>query len=178
VLEPVRALCAEHFLPGLLPQIESRLGRAYSLVGRQPAAIALIEGAIERLSHTFLANLSVQVGWLAEAHLLAGRIEDAQARARQALEMAGRYQEPGNEAWILHVVGEIARRRDPPDVEASSTAYHRALTLAEASEMRPLGMAIPAKLRPGQWPRPGSTGARRSADESRRRGTRGCTATG
>jgi tetratricopeptide (TPR) repeat protein len=47
-------------------------------------------------------------------------------------------QERGNEAYALHLLGEIAAHRDPPDVDAAATHYRQALTLAEAFGMHPL----------------------------------------
>ena len=46
--------------------------------------------------------------------------------------------EQDDEGWALHLAGEIAARRRPPDVEAATTAYGQALAIAEALAMRPL----------------------------------------
>jgi len=40
--------------------------------------------------------------------------------------------------WILHLLGVIAARRDPPDVAQAEAYYHQALTLVEELGMRPL----------------------------------------
>jgi tetratricopeptide (TPR) repeat protein len=44
----------------------------------------------------------------------------------------------GNEARALWLLGEIAMRRDPPDVAQAEAHYQQALTLAEGLGMRPL----------------------------------------
>jgi tetratricopeptide (TPR) repeat protein len=44
----------------------------------------------------------------------------------------------GNEARALWLLGEIAMRRDPPDVAQAEAHYQQALTLAEELDMRPL----------------------------------------
>jgi tetratricopeptide (TPR) repeat protein len=45
--------------------------------------------------------------------------------------------EQGHEAWALRL-GEIASRRDPPEVEQAQGHYQQALALAEELSMRPL----------------------------------------
>ena len=44
----------------------------------------------------------------------------------------------GYEAWALRLLGEIAPRRDPPDVETAEGHYRQAMALAEELGMRPL----------------------------------------
>ena len=68
---------------------------------------------------------------------LAGR-RGGLALASQALDLARQHKERGDEAHALHQLGEIAGRRDPPDVEQAETHYRQALALAEALGMRPL----------------------------------------
>jgi tetratricopeptide (TPR) repeat protein len=43
-----------------------------------------------------------------------------------------------DEAWIFRLLGEIASRRDPSDVEQAELSYRQALPLGERLEMRPL----------------------------------------
>src|SRR5207248_2196121 len=54
------------------------------------------------------------------------------------LTLARQRKEPGNEAWLLRLVGESAAGRDPPDAAAAEAAYRQALILAQELEMRPL----------------------------------------
>ena len=81
---------------------------------------------------------SLRVASLSEATLLAGRLEEALSLAQQAIELARTHKERGNEAWILRLLGEIAARCDPPEVEQAETHYHEALALANELGMRPL----------------------------------------
>jgi hypothetical protein len=70
--------------------------------------------------------------------LLAGHLEEAQAFAERALALTREHQEHGNEAYALHLLGDIAAHRDPPEVEEADTNYCLALTLANELGMRPL----------------------------------------
>ena len=75
---------------------------------------------------------------LVEAHRLAGRLEEAQALAEQALTLARAHQERGHQAYALRLLGDIAAHRASPDVDAAAAHYRQALTLAEELGMRPL----------------------------------------
>jgi tetratricopeptide (TPR) repeat protein len=75
---------------------------------------------------------------LGEAHMLAGRREEAHARAERTLALARAYQERGNQAYVLRLLGDLAAQRDPPEVAEAKASYRQALTLAEALGMRPL----------------------------------------
>src|SRR5207249_7838421 len=75
---------------------------------------------------------------LGEAHMLASHLEEAHALAERALGHAREYQERGNQTYALHLLGEIAARREPPEIVLAETHYRQALTLAEALSMRPL----------------------------------------
>ena len=69
--------------------------------------------------------------------MLAGRLEEAQTLAEHSLALARERQERGNEAYALHLLGDIAAHRTPPDVDAA-VHYRQALALAEDLGMRPL----------------------------------------
>jgi tetratricopeptide (TPR) repeat protein len=75
---------------------------------------------------------------LGEAQVLAGRLEAAHALAEGALVHAREHQERGHEAYALRLLGEIAARRDPPEVEPAEDYYRQALALANELGMRPL----------------------------------------
>jgi tetratricopeptide (TPR) repeat protein len=78
------------------------------------------------------------LAYLGQAHLLAGRRDDALAVARRALDLAHRQKERGNEAWVLRLLGEIAVQTDPPDLGSAEGHYGQALTRADELGMRPL----------------------------------------
>jgi tetratricopeptide (TPR) repeat protein len=75
---------------------------------------------------------------LGEAHLLAGRLEEAHTLAERTLTFTRAHQELGNQAYALRLLGEIAARRDPPQGDIAVACYQQALTLADELGMRPL----------------------------------------
>ncbi len=83
----------------------------------------------------FQAPCSLALG---EAHLLAGHLEEAQALAERTLALTRAHQERGNQAYALHLLGDIAAHRAPPDVDEAAAHYRQALVLAEVLGMRPL----------------------------------------
>jgi tetratricopeptide (TPR) repeat protein len=85
-----------------------------------------------------VAHQSIRGAYLSEAYLLAGRIDDAIHFAERALDLSRNHKERGHRAWALRLLGEIALRSDPPDVETAGGHYRQALALAEELGMRPL----------------------------------------
>jgi tetratricopeptide (TPR) repeat protein len=75
---------------------------------------------------------------LSETYLLAGRLADAYARAVQALDFARQYQQRGNQAWALWLLGESTARQASPKIASAASHYRQALALAEELGMRPL----------------------------------------
>jgi len=59
-------------------------------------------------------------------------------RAAQALELAGQYQQRGNQAWALWLLGESTAHQASSEAEPAVGHYRQALTLAEALGMHPL----------------------------------------
>jgi sugar phosphate isomerase/epimerase len=51
---------------------------------------------------------------------------------------AREHQECGHQAYALHLLGEIAAWRDPPERAQAGDDYHQPLALAEALGVRPL----------------------------------------
>ena len=72
------------------------------------------------------------------AHLEAGHLGDAERLAATALELTRRHGARGDEAWSLHLIGEIAMRREPPEYEGARDRLAEALGLAERLGMAPL----------------------------------------
>jgi hypothetical protein len=73
-----------------------------------------MEEALGDPASTGTTNHSLLLAYLGEAHLLAGRLGDALATARRALDLVHRQKECGNEAWVRRLLGEIAAQADPP----------------------------------------------------------------
>jgi tetratricopeptide (TPR) repeat protein len=72
------------------------------------------------------------------AHLEAGGLAKADRYASMALGLARQHGGRGDEAWALHLLGEIAARREPPERERALEPYDQALALAEELGMAPL----------------------------------------
>jgi tetratricopeptide (TPR) repeat protein len=58
--------------------------------------------------------------------------------AGQALELARRHGERGDQAYALRLLGDIAAQREPPEREQAEAHYRQALALADELGMRPL----------------------------------------
>jgi tetratricopeptide (TPR) repeat protein len=137
-LERAVELCRVIPVPVFFDLSAAHLGYAYALSGRLREGVALLEEAVVDPAVTGIANHALFLAFLGEAHLLAGRQDDALAVARRALDLAQRQKERGNEAWVLRLFGEIAGLADPPDLESAQEHYSRALARADELGMRPL----------------------------------------
>jgi predicted ATPase/class 3 adenylate cyclase len=117
----------------------STLGCAYALAGRVAAALPLLE-QVEQRGPTMetMGGESLRVGYVSEAYLLAGRMQEAVQCAGRALDLARAHKERGHEAWALRLLGEIATHQDPPETEPVEAHYRQALALADELGMRPL----------------------------------------
>ena len=141
LLERAVGVCQDVDLRNIFPWMAASLSVAYILGGRGIDAVPLLTQALE-MEQTLPTELIVyQVLYslpLGEAHLLAGRLEEAQVRAERALGLTRAHQERGHEAYALRLLGDIAVRREPPEVEAAEGHYRQALALADELGMRPL----------------------------------------
>jgi tetratricopeptide (TPR) repeat protein len=139
LLERAMGLRQDWHIPLLLPELAGALGLAYALDGRVAAGLALVEQGVEQeVAMGRLRHLALVVACLSEAYLLAGRLEDARQRAVQAVDLARQYQQRGNQAWALWLLGESTARQAAPEVEPATGHYRQALALAEELGMRPL----------------------------------------
>jgi tetratricopeptide (TPR) repeat protein len=101
--------------------------------------VALLTQAMEQTTAMDMAGFQALCRLpLGEAHLLAGRLEEAHALAEQALALAHEHQERGNQAYALCLLGEIAARHDPPESGQAGDDYRQALVLANELGMCPL----------------------------------------
>src|SRR5262249_59195551 len=75
---------------------------------------------------------------LGEAHLLAGRIEEASDFGTRAVVLARERGERGHEAWAHRLLGELASHRDCPDLATAEAHYATSTALALELCMRPL----------------------------------------
>jgi tetratricopeptide (TPR) repeat protein len=138
-LERAVGICQDVDLRGWFPRMAAALGGAYTLAGRVTDAVPLLTQAIEQATAMDRGNLQALCSLsLGDAHLLAGRLEEAHTLAVRTLASAREYQERGNEAYALRLLGDIAARRNPPESEPAVAHYRQALALAEELGMRPL----------------------------------------
>jgi tetratricopeptide (TPR) repeat protein len=139
LLERSASLCHEADLPAYFPWSAAALGVAYILVGRVADAVPLLTQVGEQV--TAMERVDFQQHcrlFLGEAQMLAGHLEEGQVLAEQALAHAHAHQERGNQAYALRLLGDMAARRDPSEVEQAEAHYQQALALAEELGMRPL----------------------------------------
>jgi tetratricopeptide (TPR) repeat protein len=118
VLERAIDLVQGAHLRTLFPHIASALGATYTLSGRIAEALPLLEQAVEQSVAIRLMHLhTLRLTWLGKAYLMAGRLGEACTQARRALDFARDYKEPSNQAYTLHLLGEIAAQHEPPQGE-------------------------------------------------------------
>ena len=138
-LERGRTVALERDVAIGLANVCSALGHARGLQGRDSEALALIEEAIVRWDASGrVANRSRHRWLLAAAYLLGNRPDNARKAAEEALELARRHEERGNEAEALRVLGECAAADARPDLTIARQSLEQALALAEELGMRPL----------------------------------------
>jgi len=113
------------------------LGVAYTLDGRPTEAIARLEEAVAAGKSTNSLDPYTLVS-PGQAYLSAGRSEDASRCAREALDMCRERTRRDVEADALHLIGDLAARREPPASEEAMTHDRQALALADELGMRPI----------------------------------------
>ena len=139
LLERAMSLCEEADLPFYFSLLALDLAAAYVLGGRVDAAVRLLERALEQATASSTMPIRMlQLFTLGEAHLHAGRLQEAHTLATQTLEYFRTHQERGHEAYTLRLLGDIAAHRDPAEVEEAEASYRQAMALAEELGMRPL----------------------------------------
>jgi tetratricopeptide (TPR) repeat protein len=118
---------------------ETFLGRALSLAGRQGEAVTVLEdsGAYAE-SIQFRAAHALNLAWLADAHLRAGRVAHAMTAIDRALEATRAHRQPAAEAEVFLTLAAIHAAGGHPDLEAARTAAQQAISLADDLGARPL----------------------------------------
>ena len=132
------AICRETAISVWLPSMTGGLGHVYALLGRPDEARHLLDECLASAATNMRSAEPVRIAWLGEAHLLAGRPAEAREAAMRALALARERQTRGAEAAVWHLLGEVASRADPLDLEGARAHYGRALALAQELGMRPL----------------------------------------
>ena len=93
-----------------------------------------------------MVNHASEVTRLGEALLLAGRLDEAGTLADEALDLARKHQERGNEALALRLRAEVSVRRGPRDPVSPRQLYALAEALAGERGMEPLHAACRSAL--------------------------------
>jgi tetratricopeptide (TPR) repeat protein len=139
LLERARSVAIEHDVGFVFGFTCSALGYARALQGRRSEALSLIEEAIAHVGAIGRVTDSSRHRWLLAAALLLGsRPDDARKAVKEALELARRYRERGNEAEALRVLGECAAAGARPDPTEVRQSFAQAVAMAEELGMRPL----------------------------------------
>jgi class 3 adenylate cyclase/tetratricopeptide (TPR) repeat protein len=139
VLERAMGLCQDAGLPSWFPAMAASLGTAYTLAGRVADAMLLLTQAMEQtIATAMVRDQALCTLSLGKAQMRAGLLEEAYALAERALAFTRAYQERGHQAYALRLLGDIAARREPPEIELAEAHYQHALALAEELCMRPL----------------------------------------
>lgn len=145
VLAPAVASCRENKFVGQTMIARTVLGQGYTMTGRAPEAVPLLQEAIAlQESVAAFVDRAWWVRSLGEAYRRAGQLDEAESAARTALECAQRHREEGNEAWIHALLGDIAADRGDRDAARRSLdeSQRRALLL----EMQPLAAYCRGRL--------------------------------
>ena len=138
-LERSLALCQSANFPRLFPWVAAILGVAYALAGRAPEAVSLLDQVLQHLATVSRVLFHALVlTELSEGLLLVGRVEEAGELAGRLLALSHTHPGRGYQAHASRLLGAMARRREPPDVDQATGSYGQALALAEELGMRPL----------------------------------------
>ncbi|HUM18058.1 MAG TPA: sigma 54-interacting transcriptional regulator [Candidatus Nitrosotalea sp.] len=138
VLGKALALCRVNDLQAYLPPVAAAVGLAYTMIGRAAEGLPLLEQAVaDALVRKQIVNRAPLVIQLADAYLLAGRLEEARQRAADGLELARRHGQRGSEAQALCLAAEASMEAPEGQLRAEA-GFREAATLADALGMRPL----------------------------------------
>jgi class 3 adenylate cyclase/tetratricopeptide (TPR) repeat protein len=140
-IEPLEAAAAlaRSANPIWFQQIASTLASAYVASGRALDGLRVAEEATGHASgmprRGFQLGHGIRLTALGEAFVALGRLDEAHAAARDALEIFTAMRARGYTAWTLRLLGAIASARDAHDAE---DLYQQARALAVELGMRPL----------------------------------------
>jgi tetratricopeptide (TPR) repeat protein len=131
-------LCREGHYDLLLPPTSAALGEALTLAGRLEEALRLLEQVVETaVAKGLKGGVSLHLARLGRGMLSARRPKDAYEVAHRALAAARTHKERGHEAWVHHLLGDIASHGDS-DAATAAGRYAEAMTLARELGMHPL----------------------------------------
>ncbi|HEY0202950.1 MAG TPA: AAA family ATPase [Acetobacteraceae bacterium] len=131
-------LCQAWSFYGWFTNIASCLGQVLSRLGKDEEGTTLLQRAVERTRASgILVSHGQELAWLAEAHLAAGRADQAVQTAGEAVKVASHHEERGNEALASFALARAMLLQGAgPDETADR--LRSALTLAQGCGMAPL----------------------------------------
>lgn len=139
LLERGLELCRTSEARVMTPIAAGFLGAAYTSVGRIGEAISLLKEAVQAATGIKLMLYQpMRFAALGRAYLEAGQIVDAKRCATNAEALALEQREPAAHVEALLLLGDIAARLGPLDIEQAREHYRLALRTAQELEMRPL----------------------------------------
>jgi len=139
VLERGLALSQSANIPRVFPLTASILSATYALAGRMADALPLLDQTLERIATgSRMLFHALVLTELSEALLLVDRVDEAHECAARLLDLSRTHAGRGYQAHAYRLLGDIAMRREPPDVDQAASHYRQALALAEELGMRPL----------------------------------------
>jgi class 3 adenylate cyclase/tetratricopeptide (TPR) repeat protein len=139
LLERALAMAREWNIRLLSPSCMGFLGYAYARSGRLEEGLAWLAKATTAFeSGVATVFHSLVTAHFGEACILAGRLQEAHRHAERALTLTRQRGERGDEAYALHLLGEIHSQETPPDGGGAEARYRQAMTLADELGMRPL----------------------------------------
>jgi class 3 adenylate cyclase/tetratricopeptide (TPR) repeat protein len=138
LLERGQRLSRERDLPNPLIWATAMLGATHVVDGHPLTGLPLIEEALALSASTgVVQGYAIWSTWLGEAYLAVGRLDDAGAVARTALDYAIEHREIHHQAYALRPLGDVAASGNTSESVKAEARYREALTLAESLEMRP-----------------------------------------
>ena len=137
------AMCKEFGIPALAAVCQTSLGRARAALGRPAEGVALIREGVQGLIDTVTRlGLTSRMTWLAEAELLNGEIEAAQATIEKAI---GVNPEEGvNRPEAFRIRGEIFANRELK--EEAEADYLEAIALSQSMSAKMLELRATTSL--------------------------------
>ena len=140
VLERAVEICRVSNLKALaFHGVAAFLGGSYAWSGRVGDAITLLDPVVAQTA-TMGAWFDHIIGIipLGEAHLLAGKLDEARRLGERAVDVCVAHRERGHHAWALRLLGAVAASGPAVDRAVAGRHYQQALALAEELGMRPL----------------------------------------
>lgn len=132
-------LCDKWSLRVWRPRLASTLGVAYARNGDPGKGLELARQAVADAEQMRLkVDRALLLVHLGQASLIAGRVPEALALGKEAVEIALAHEAKGDEAWARFLVARSCWVADPQDLEESARQLDIALRLARACEARPL----------------------------------------